>query len=259
MDNCQSDLSQSHVAQSTLTNILRSLLSPDEEEQINQRFDKVCRRDSQVLWSGISRDVAQTWADKRNLQTLTTAMGPLMDADHPSCLKLKKSSRKWSIYIKGASALFACHITRSSKVTLLLPPPPEKFNPNGHTNYQFIEEPILKGMVGDRSVECIQTVHPTVDGAEDFSYQSWPVDRTDEWIEKFPLQITAQVSWRRVKILPEMQRIMAVVTVAEKGICSAQSVAGLPSQVSVFAEGVTSYKSNEDGSRDRNNRSSHVN
>jgi hypothetical protein len=32
-----------------------------------------------VLWSGILRDEAQRWADGHEMQTLTTAMGPLMD------------------------------------------------------------------------------------------------------------------------------------------------------------------------------------
>lgn len=240
------DLNQALVAQAPLANLLRNLLSDGEQEQIKQQFDHECRRDSQVLWSGVPREVAQAWADNRKLQTLTTAMGPLMDTRHPSCLKPKKSPRQWSIYMKGASALFACHITRSSKVTVLSPPPPEKLNPSGHTNYQLIEEPILKGIIGGHSVGCIQMVHPTVGGAEEFSYQSWPVDRTEEWTENFPHPTITRISWRTVKIQPEMQHIIAIVAVAERCLFYAESVAGLPSQV--FAEQNASTEKKQKGS-----------
>jgi hypothetical protein len=249
MDNCRSDLSQVlNEAQPSLANLLRNLLSTEEQEQINQQFDHECHRDSQVLWSGVPREVAQAWADQRNLQTLTTAMGPLMDTQHSSCLKSKKSPRQWSIYMKGASALFACHITRSSKVTILTPPPPEKFNPSGHTNYQLIEEPILKGVIGGHSIGCIQMVHPTVRGAEEFSYQSWPVDRTEEWTEKFPRPTIARIAWRTVKIQPEMQHIIAIVAVAETRFLCTESVASLPSQVSMSAEGIASMERKQMGS-----------
>ena len=136
--------------------------------------------------------------------------------------------------MKGASALFACHITRSSKVTVLTPPPPEKLNPSGHTNYQLIEEPILKGMVGGRAVGCIQMVHPTVGGGEEFSYQSWPVDRTEEQTEKFPYPIIARPSWRTVKVQPEIQHIIAISAFADKGIFNAESVASLQPQTSIY-------------------------
>jgi hypothetical protein len=150
--------------------------------------------------------------------------------------------------MKGASALFAYHVTRSSKVTVLLPPPPEKLNPSGHTNYQLIEEPILKGTIGGRSVGCIQMVHPTVGGAEDFSYQSWPVDRTEEWTEKFPHPTIARISWRTVKINPDMKHIIAIVAVAERGFFYAESVASLPSQLSLFTEEIASIESKQKGS-----------
>ncbi|KAF2752918.1 hypothetical protein EJ05DRAFT_421033, partial [Pseudovirgaria hyperparasitica] len=178
--------------------LIRILLSVEEAEQIQRQFDHECRKDSQVLWTGIPREKAQAWADKRNLQTLTTVMGPLMDERHSSCLKPKKSARQWTIYVKGASALFACHILKSSKVTVLSPPPPEKLNPSGYTNYQLIEEPILKGVIGGRCVKSIHMIHPTVKGAEEFSYQSWPIDRTQEWAEKFPSPEIVRIPWRLV-------------------------------------------------------------
>jgi hypothetical protein len=55
-------------------------LSAEEEAQIHRQFQgDTWRRNKQVLWSGILRDEAQRWADGHEMQTLTTAMGPLMD------------------------------------------------------------------------------------------------------------------------------------------------------------------------------------
>jgi hypothetical protein len=92
------------------------------------------------MWSGILHEYAQDWADKHNMATLTTAIGPLTTLEHPLCLKRQKSSGGWSKYIKGASAVFAWHILRGERVIVLSPPPPERFHPSGQTNYQAIEE-----------------------------------------------------------------------------------------------------------------------
>ncbi|GKZ37836.1 hypothetical protein AbraIFM66950_009625 [Aspergillus brasiliensis] len=63
--------------------------------------------------------------------------------------------------------------------------PPQRFNPHGETNYQAIEEPILKGALGPCHVEKIELVHPTVLGAEEFQYQIWPEDETASWDAEF--------------------------------------------------------------------------
>ena len=70
-------------------------------------------------------------------------------------------------------------------VTVVTPPPPERFNPHGGTNYQAVEEPILKGERGSCCVKKIELVHPTVPGAEEFCYEIWPEDETDSWTAKF--------------------------------------------------------------------------
>ncbi|KAJ5577665.1 uncharacterized protein N7459_006629 [Penicillium hispanicum] len=74
---------------------------------------------------GVPRDKAQEWADKHHLQTLTTAMGSLMDEHRSECLKSKNSPHQCSQYIRGASAIFVSRIARGEKVTVLSPPPPE--------------------------------------------------------------------------------------------------------------------------------------
>ena len=180
-------------------------LSIDEEAQIHQQLQRdTWRPNKQVLWSGIPRDEAQHWADKHGMQTLTTAMGALMDPSHPLCLRKKKSKEAWSKYMKGASAIFAWYISRGEKVTVLSPPPPERFHPSGQTNYQTIEEPIVKGLIGANAVSQIEMVHPSVKGAEDIFYQIWPVDNTTTWTAIFGEPKGQKQRWRMVKTMKDL-------------------------------------------------------
>jgi hypothetical protein len=157
-------------------------LSDDEVLEITQQFEKVMLPGKQVMWSGVPREHVQTWADKRGLQTLTTAMGPLMQKHHPLCRKNGKTTPEWSNYIKGASALFAKFTPRGNDVTVILRPPPHQFRLDGNTTYQSLEQPILKGQNGGTAISRINVVHISVKGAEDQPYQIWPVDETDEWV-----------------------------------------------------------------------------
>ncbi|KAB5581183.1 hypothetical protein GE09DRAFT_988234, partial [Coniochaeta sp. 2T2.1] len=133
--------------------------------------------------------------DRDATRTLTTAMGPFMDPEHPSCLRCKKSAPAWNRYVKGASALFAYHISRGKRVVVLSPPPPDRFHPCGGTNYQEIEEPILKR---GGALE-IEMVHPSVNGAESFRYQIWPDDMTCLWVKRFGMSPCQKYFWRAVK------------------------------------------------------------
>ena len=117
------------------------------------------------------------------------------------CLSTQKSKKQWSLYIKGASALFAWHICEGKEVTVLTPPPPRRFHPSGFTSYQVIEEPILKGGMEGKHVSVIMLAHPDVKGAEDFRYQIWPVDKTSSWIAKFGSTPCTRC-WREVKVMP---------------------------------------------------------
>jgi hypothetical protein len=149
----------------------------------------------QVLWSGIPRRTAQEWADKHHLQTLTTAMGRLMDENHPDCPRWKKTYQQWSKYIHGASAIFAWHIAQGEKVTVLSPPPPERFHPSGLSSYQVIEEPIIKGLICQSAVDQILMAHPTVTESEDFLYEAWPEDQSSLWLARFGSRGTKR-KWR---------------------------------------------------------------
>ena len=121
-------------------------LTPEEANHIHQQFhDPRFRQTRQVLWTGVERGLAQQWVGQRGMQTLTMAIGCLMQPDRPSCLKTKKSDDAWSRYVKGVSAIFAHYAAQGQTITVLSPPPPDRFYPSGRTNFQIIEEPILKG------------------------------------------------------------------------------------------------------------------
>ncbi|UNI22493.1 hypothetical protein JDV02_008379 [Purpureocillium takamizusanense] len=145
------------------------------------------------------QEVAQEWADKRGFQTLTTAMGPLMDPSDPKCPKHKGGQTSWSKYVHGASVVFAWYIAQGDLATVLAQPPPQRFHPSGLTYYQLIEEPILKGKLGNRPVNKIVVVHPTVGEAADFTYELWPHDEPSLWTTSFDIPDTVRY-WRQVKL-----------------------------------------------------------
>lgn len=158
-------------------------LTRDEANEIREEFNKVWVEDKQLLWSGTNYHVTKIWAAQQGLQTLTDAMGPLMCEGNDKCRKTR-SSRTWSQYMRGASALCAWRISQGRVATVLTPPPPHRFHPSGMTNYQDVEEPILKGVLGI-SVGKIMMIHPEVPGAEKFVYEAWPVDQCATWMIKF--------------------------------------------------------------------------
>ena len=160
-------------------------LSPAEEAQICERFEHLrFEPGGQVMWTGVPREWVQKWADERGLQTLSTVMGPLMDKKNPACLKSEKSAAQWKRYIKGASKLFALYVPKNHKITVLTRPLPERFSLEGHSTFQMLEEPILKGANGGDAVSRIDLVHLTVENAQEFRYQVWPRDEIDFWHER---------------------------------------------------------------------------
>ncbi|EEY24020.1 conserved hypothetical protein [Verticillium alfalfae VaMs.102] len=179
--------------------VLRQYLTSEEEAQVRRQFQQACPRRRQVLWSGMDQSQAQRWADDHHMQTLTTAMGPLMNPKHPQCLQHRKTKKAWSKYVHGASAAFAWYISGCDVVTVLLHPPPVRFNPFGATFYQTIEEPIITGKTGGCNVRRIEVVHPAVPEAADFAYQMWPVDEAEVWKERFGRLSVANTRWRQIK------------------------------------------------------------
>lgn len=204
------------LAQVLFLSTLSQTLSVQEALDISERFKSdEWIPNGQVLWSGVPRGIAQGWADSRHLQTLTTAMGPLMNEKHPDCLKTKKTPRQWSRYIHGASAVFAWHIAQGEKVTLLSPPPPERFHPSGLSYYQVIEEPIIKGLVGRSAVDKIIIAHLTVKESEEFLYELWPNDEGDEWLPRFGSRCL-ETNWRQIGRNMEKLKIQMLMTVSEQ-------------------------------------------
>ncbi|KAK6209893.1 hypothetical protein QIS74_11477 [Colletotrichum tabaci] len=125
-------------------------------------------------------------------------MGPLMDPDHPSCLKSQKSATAWSKYIKGASLIFAWRISQGEVATIITPPPPDCFHPSEMTSLQDIELPVLRGDLGNRPIPKIFLWHPTVEGAQSFRYQVWPDDHTPSWYQMFKSRPKDTKTWRVV-------------------------------------------------------------
>lgn len=175
---------------------LASLWVTDKEAKgIYRQFQRSCTQNRQVLWSGMLRATAQRWADERDFQTLTTALGPLLDPSHPDCPHGRKPSAR---YLHGASVLFAWYISQADLVTVLSQPPPQRFHPSGQTFYQTVEEPIIKGKLGNRAVRKIVVVHPTVGGAADFTYEMWPHDEPSLWTMNSRMPDIV-IYWRQVK------------------------------------------------------------
>jgi hypothetical protein len=91
----------------------RDFLTVKEARRIRDQFhNDAWQPGRQVIWSGIPRQLAQVWADRHGMQTLTTVMGALMIHRHSQCLWSKKSSKEWPKYTQGASAMYAYHIAQ---------------------------------------------------------------------------------------------------------------------------------------------------
>ena len=215
-------LSNQPLAQAPLIRVLTQYLSVQEAVQIIERFQtEDWVPNGQVLWSGILREKAQEWADRHRLQTLTTAMGPLMDAKHPDCLKLRKGKKQWSRYVHGASVIFAWRIAQGEKVTLLSPPPPERFHPSGLSYYQLIEEPIICGLLDQNSVQRILVTHPMIEESDGFSYELWPNDRSDKWVKQFGSR-SYKTKWRQVGHTDDIKRLQSLMASTEPNVHSTE-------------------------------------
>ncbi|OJD14601.1 hypothetical protein AJ78_05061 [Emergomyces pasteurianus Ep9510] len=110
-----------------------------------------------------------------------------LTGDKPGSL----SAKQWRIYVNGASALFAWHVSKGEKITVLSPPPPEPITGYGGADSE--------GALGG-AVSRIEIAHPTVKGAKNSSYQTWPTDKTHTWIARFGMLHHKRQCWRTVKI-----------------------------------------------------------
>jgi hypothetical protein len=82
------------------------------------------------------------------LLTLTSAMGPLMDAKDKRCLKSEKGKKNWKRYVKGASAIFARYACGRGVVRVLTLPPSRAEFLRPLSSDRTLEEPVLKGSTG---------------------------------------------------------------------------------------------------------------
>jgi hypothetical protein len=169
-----------------LISLLLNYVSIQEAVHILRQFrGPQWRCNQQVLWSGVSQQMVQRWADDHSLQTLTAAMGPLKNKHRVSPLRSRKERLRWSKYMKGASAMFAWCVSQGERCALLCRPPEQRFHPLGISTYQSIEEPILKGLYGSAAISQITVYHPDVADAKDFGYQLWPADNVEEWVRRY--------------------------------------------------------------------------
>ncbi|KAH7354348.1 hypothetical protein B0T11DRAFT_288480 [Plectosphaerella cucumerina] len=176
-----------------LSTLLSGLLTASELSQLTNQLLSSWARNKQVFWTGNLRDKARKWAVSRGMTTLSMAMGPLLEDNNP--LRLEKGKKAISKYMKGASALFAWFATADDFVTIVCPPPPTHFNPEGRTTMQLIELPILIGVFGGRAVPKINIVHPTVKRAVGFTYQFWPTDESHEWKKEYAKDCKSKTKW----------------------------------------------------------------
>ncbi|KAK5454971.1 hypothetical protein LTS15_005691 [Exophiala xenobiotica] len=96
-------------------------------------------------------------------------MGSLFSDRDAGGARYGKSSKAWSNYMKGASGRFAEYACRGNRQAVILTrPPPNIYSTRQRSNYQQLEEPILKGLFGGP-------------GAATFQYQIWPLDRSSAW------------------------------------------------------------------------------
>lgn len=113
--------------------------------------------------------------------------------------KPSRSAHKYGKYVKGASILFAERIATGQRVIVLCPPPPDRMHPSGATNFQTLEEPIIKRGTDPARTLQIQMCHPMVSGAEDYCYEFWPEDHTDDWIRMYGNFSYKRRVWRPVR------------------------------------------------------------
>ncbi|XEV04488.1 hypothetical protein FSHL1_009775 [Fusarium sambucinum] len=180
----------------TIRQLTELWLTKQDAKDICQQFQSSCVPNRQVLWSGMLRETAQQWADQHNYQTLTTALGQLINPSDSGLPRKRKASAR---YLHGASVIFAWYISQGDCVTVLSQPPPQRFNPSGRTYYQTVEEPIIKGQLGNKAVGSIIVVHPTVKGdACEFMYEIWPHDEISLWTTRYKIP-TITITWRITK------------------------------------------------------------
>lgn len=182
-----------------VTKFIQTHITLKEARSLWTQLANNCEPDRQLLWTGVLRCTAESWAKAHGLQTLSMALGPYMDRKSDVCPKKHKSDQQWTEYMHAASALFSWYICKGEHVVLLCGgQPPERFHPSGNTSFQCIEAPIIMGKLGNHPVGRIDIVHPLYPGSIDFTYQFWPTDQVSHWVDKFG-GIEQNCRWRSAK------------------------------------------------------------
>ncbi|KAK3676491.1 hypothetical protein LTR78_003767 [Recurvomyces mirabilis] len=195
---------------------LSDYLCQNEIDQLNQVFEISLRHDSAlVFWTGISQQLAQDWARRNDLKTLTIAMGSLYAKGSQGRPKSRKSKKAWSKYMKGASWIFAQQACQNRYAIVLTNAPPNVYSTREDSSFREIEEPILKGIESDRHTIQIEYVHPKFSGAASFRYQTWPENRSSEWhsflecitIKDMVKRFVQRAKLRRSEVIVELENM----------------------------------------------------
>jgi len=74
----------------------------------------------------------------------------------------------------------------------------------------------MKGALRTSAVSRIEMVHPIVNGAENISYQIWPVDNTTSWTTRFGELNMQKRRWRMVKTMKALSNKLGGMELAKE-------------------------------------------
>lgn len=180
-----------------LAAVQRYLTAHESQCIINQFSSESWLPGRQILWESVEHAKVEKWAKQHSMQTLSIALGPLLEEGNPQYLKAGMTPARTQKFMRGAGALFTWYISLGGEVTIVCRPPPERFNPGLHTNFQQNELPILRTAIETSSL-VVYMVHPDVERATDPPYQVWPHDETQMWIDKYGKDPYPRRPWRSV-------------------------------------------------------------
>lgn len=177
--------------------VRKYLTAHEAQSIINQFSSESWLPGRQILWESVDHPKVDEWAKRHSMQTLSIALGPLLEEGNPQYLKGGMTSARTQKFMRGAGALFTWYISLGGEVTIVCRPPPERFNPGLHTNFQQNELPILRTAIETSSL-VVYMVHPDVERATDDRYHVWPRNETHMWTDKYGKDASSRRPWRSV-------------------------------------------------------------
>lgn len=119
-----------------------------------------------------------------------------MDPAELNSPKAQKGKKAYSRYVTDVSGRFAQYAGQHCRVVILTNPPHNIYSSRESITYQYLKEPILKGLFGDTPVRRIDYLHPTVDGAAHVTSVARPCNKIQDWAILFGDRYIE--SWKRL-------------------------------------------------------------